>query len=54
MLNHGGPTMAKGDQPWRHRWSEGTICSAANGPGGPAAAVMGGPGGPILGGPVVA
>ena len=53
-MNHGGPTMAKGDQPWRHRWSEGTICSAANGPGGPAAAAMGGPGGPILGEPVVA
>ena len=46
--------MAKGDQPWRHRWFKGTICSATNGPGGPAAAAMGGPGGPILGGPVVA
>ena len=39
-----GPTMAKGDHPWRHSWSGGTTCSATNGPGGPAAAAMNGPG----------
>ena len=33
-----GTSCGKGDQPRRHSWSGGTICSAANGPGGPAVA----------------
>ena len=41
---YGGPTMAKGDQLWRHRWSGRTSCGAANGPGGPATAAVIGPG----------